>query len=810
MKSDWQSQEVVEAWSAANGSRAFPFGDEWRMALVNPVALEVARRMASELASISESPETVWDGHNSSEAVPLDLGLLIQREHSGANDSETLLNWHMSLIKEPDYRNCLDPLTVLDLGCGEGYLGRWLCKLGARYIGVDVSAGMVAEANQRAERKPRKQQSAKKTRQGRATCGELDRLQFSDLDLEGAMFAENRSRLDNLVESFGRPHLVVMNILLEHLEDPQPILNWIGERLSTYPRPTKLLLFTLNPDYFYESIKKPGTQKHKGEGVTRLRARIASANTEVAVFLRSTKRVEQLLRDNRLQLHQYAPLHFPFGFSPSCEERKVAGIAPFQVFLAGALPRAEEVEDVNTILKELASSGPCLLSSLTEIEARFLLRHGKDLDIVNFAPGETVFPQHNMGGDVVAVCQGSLELKDGGETLQEFGEGELVGDLETSIAGHAAYYIYSVKASRQGARLLRIPARIISELVSLQPSFGGSLFHGLRDRLVIANWVYNSRGRVAPSVNHGRDSASRFGEGIERVPIKKLRFKMKGSDADRIARILLGAAEAERQSAKRAPEGNMVLLSFEDLHRRTGLNLKSPWHLGHVLSLMTHLSIADGFPGSSLRSHRDVKPQYEKHWRDIVADATAAYLISFLDESTDAKHGMDTLSHVVQDYRLSAGAQWRSHKGWAKDIRDLKTEIDGRYRGKRQQAWQMAVHNWLQYLCRVNQFWYDQMPAFFYLQDSRMLRRLALDHEGELVSSFAARFRALQVPEDVEDKGYRNIGDLTQEIIAKQPGRVELYIEKVTEFFRADLHALSGSLNFSGHIHGYDVPEWED
>jgi SAM-dependent methyltransferase len=41
---------------------------------------------------------------------------------------------------------------VLDLACGEGYLGRYLARAGARaIIGVDLSAGLIKEATRRAD-----------------------------------------------------------------------------------------------------------------------------------------------------------------------------------------------------------------------------------------------------------------------------------------------------------------------------------------------------------------------------------------------------------------------------------------------------------------------------------------------------------------------------------------------------------------------------------------------------------------------------------------------------------------------------------
>lgn len=50
---------------------------------------------------------------------------------------------------------CVAGLRVLDLGCGEGYNTRKLADLGARLVGIDVSAAMVAAAQEQEAAEPR-------------------------------------------------------------------------------------------------------------------------------------------------------------------------------------------------------------------------------------------------------------------------------------------------------------------------------------------------------------------------------------------------------------------------------------------------------------------------------------------------------------------------------------------------------------------------------------------------------------------------------------------------------------------------------
>lgn len=64
--------------------------------------------------------------------------------------------------------------AIVDLGCGTGFLADWLAGRGARVIGVDHSARMLAEARRRAEHEIEYRQ------------GEFDALPLGDCEVDGA------------------------------------------------------------------------------------------------------------------------------------------------------------------------------------------------------------------------------------------------------------------------------------------------------------------------------------------------------------------------------------------------------------------------------------------------------------------------------------------------------------------------------------------------------------------------------------------------------------------------------------------------
>src|SRR5262245_51399642 len=104
MRAEWDERELVDPWAQAMGEH----GDYWRQALINPLVVSIAERVASG-----------GDPFEPSLFAPL---LQALRPGAAAGD--------------------LSGVGVLDLGCGEGCLGRLLCARGAEYVGLDSSAAL--------------------------------------------------------------------------------------------------------------------------------------------------------------------------------------------------------------------------------------------------------------------------------------------------------------------------------------------------------------------------------------------------------------------------------------------------------------------------------------------------------------------------------------------------------------------------------------------------------------------------------------------------------------------------------------------
>src|SRR5688572_11705084 len=104
MRAEWEDTQLVEPWAQAMGEH----GDYWRQVLINPLVLAVAERVAAGA-----------DPFVPSFFEPLLRALPSSQARAGG---------------APPMGTSLEGVAVLDLGCGEGCLGRLLCARGAEYV----------------------------------------------------------------------------------------------------------------------------------------------------------------------------------------------------------------------------------------------------------------------------------------------------------------------------------------------------------------------------------------------------------------------------------------------------------------------------------------------------------------------------------------------------------------------------------------------------------------------------------------------------------------------------------------------------
>jgi 2-polyprenyl-3-methyl-5-hydroxy-6-metoxy-1,4-benzoquinol methylase len=113
--------------------------------------------------------------------------------------------------------------TVLDAGCGEGYLARELASRGAAVIGVDVTHGLVSAATN----PPADHSAPASNAPVSYACASVDALPLGDAAVD----------------------LVVGNHLFSHLHDPAGAIREFGRVLRSGGR---LVILTLHPCFYVE------------------------------------------------------------------------------------------------------------------------------------------------------------------------------------------------------------------------------------------------------------------------------------------------------------------------------------------------------------------------------------------------------------------------------------------------------------------------------------------------------------------------------------------------------------------------------
>lgn len=594
-KEDWRDENIIDGWINANGSKAWPFGDNWRMALINPVVVHAAKM--------------VQEGFRPDHRESLYREIAVQREtyfRQRPTDYKTakaaLEKWHENpfgqkgLARHPgplaseNAADCVDALNrvrILDLGCGEAYRSRWLSRFGIQFLGIDGSPRLIGTAEARRKSTPLPTAARKFARQHI----------YKEFDLE-----EPEVNLESLCEGF-EPNLVTAITCFDHLSKPQFLIEKLSTFLGKFSNPVPLLVVTLNPRHYdrHLGVNPADTLNDEANEYfgTKGKAIIESARSveissprtgrphqipkhgdavyaphTVNVYYRSLRDWEQTFTDGNFHVLRVSPLQFSNYTILAALRGELADArvfyeaAPFHAWLlyskkAGRPVTAGELQTV--------TAAPGVFSHLNSNEAteiKKVLESGKDqLRVTEVSPSQRFLFPHNLGGDVCVVLRGSAHLTaSDGTQLQNFGAGDIIGELETEWIpngqGQAEpkeqtrkymirRYIYSVDAGPDGATLLLVPKDIFATIANVgdMASFAGGLFQTLRDKLLVNVWQFFGERMKSPEAQKEWDQKS------GKYPASK---GVKSERLQRIAKGIMSLASIEAYNASRDTDGNTI------------------------------------------------------------------------------------------------------------------------------------------------------------------------------------------------------------------------------------------------------------
>jgi 2-polyprenyl-3-methyl-5-hydroxy-6-metoxy-1,4-benzoquinol methylase len=490
MRSDWERDSVATAWSAAVGDR----GDIFQQLILKTWIAAVVR--ASSLAEREQVPKAFYDI----------LAATLSDCQSGSIErcldkmSAHLDDIVQSLGSEPKLR-------VLDLGGGEGFIGRWLAPILSRYTVIDVS-GKLIDLGRR--------------KWVAADVGvEWLRGDFDDRSLAGEAGAGFGGWLDGLP---GAPSdvspgrwsasdfdIVLCTNVVDHLERPENFLRSLAVWLGAAAKRPALVLTTLNPDFFVGA--RPRTYPSNAVAVQSVS--LGPAGQQVSVYPRSWLQAEHLLSAagfnicacETAPMSQYPPeVQKSFLELGRLEHAPAAG--PFILWLLTTARHGTPLTAPE--LKELSVRFPFLRPLRQDLEKAASKLAGA-VSRLHFGPDELIAYPSNPPHGIFIVEENAAQMEGRSGLRQIFGRGDAFGELETGEDIYVSRFLYPVRAGGNGCTVLRIEKHAFAYLLDHERvgTLGDAFYALLRDRVSTYSWVYHrstypekETRKITEGVNH--------------------------------------------------------------------------------------------------------------------------------------------------------------------------------------------------------------------------------------------------------------------------------------------------------------------
>lgn len=398
-----------------------------------------------------------------------------------------------------DLRDCL----VVDLGCGEGFMSRFLAGFGATCVGFDGSEHLISEAVNRAH-----------TVDGN--------LQFMHCDI-GEEHFDLQSSLAGIdskdwPEKFDRIVVLMLNVL-DHIKTPAHLLHQVAALTQPYQEKATVVASTLNPFFFTErgpfdrtgaqprSFKFPWVDESDDEqSQTPYYPRDWLAYETMFfqndldsgyVFNSDLEFAARLNDDNGIVEAEYPDFLPVNGKWPRAQ-------GPFVLWRLCPPPRRCSVEDdrladiLHIITQDGKFSGPTTDALANAVD---------DLQLIRYEPNTIVAAPGERCRGVCFVYKGSFNVKLGPANSQKLEVGHIYGDLECTTDPYSGRYLYEIECGDEVGKCLMIPAHLVESLIgepdgknsdaTRERSLGDLLFARMR-------WSFNTFTPTYHRSEHGR------------------------------------------------------------------------------------------------------------------------------------------------------------------------------------------------------------------------------------------------------------------------------------------------------------------
>lgn len=601
---DWRREQTSNRYSTAVGV----LGDVFQRAILKPY---IAAIISS--ARKSERPFRAPDKFYESLST---LGRVKQLNTEGIDDlgmelSEGDLRVLEQLETHASKRvSGIKKLKILDLGGGEGFIGRWLMQNCSTYILVDASPHLVKKGI-----KKLKDQPGFETREWETIFAVGD---FNDISAGTDLRVWLNERITDKEAFRNKPaeakttedfdFILCLNVI-DHLQDPSAFIGSISKSFPSENQKNNLIVSTLNPKFF--STKYSWFQQFNPQAKPE-RVALGPADDEVDVYQRIKLQYEEMFVSNGYRVVSCDPVHMSqlpdaiqIAFLQQGRLNHLPSSGPFLVWnLRPDTPaRPASTEEIMSVI-----DGNDLLSEMSDSLRQHLLSDLSEVSIRNYEAGEYICFESNLADGVHLVRSGEACVL--GPSPQSFGEGALYGELEAGDDTLVSRYLYPIVAGPSGCELVKISRKTFSRLLTEErdAALNAALYKTLRSRLSTFSWIYH---RGGASEHDTEETANGVEAGL----------------LSRIARILLLASTMEGGEIRRRGvryannDGFMILFHLDELasrgestfedqpivrdfNRRRNKKEEELTAENDALELLSSLGIIEAFDTSKLRTRK--------------------------------------------------------------------------------------------------------------------------------------------------------------------------------------------------------------
>lgn len=473
---NFQNENLAHAWAEISKDG----GDIYRQLIINPIIFGIVEDICCQNNySDDDSPL--------SDTLSRYYYNKISKNGKKLKEDKRFLHWPIpdaaTNIKSLDTKAILDKVNsnfgfhILDLGCGEGYRGRWLGKEKLSYTGVDYSQHLLDCAKKR----------AKET----IDCN----ADFQEVNIEECAI-NNPEHIDSLFKEHTR--LVLAITLLDHLSDKA--VTSLLKQLRTKSKQCYMLVAACNPSYYKSesAIFAENTPEVTHAMIGKIESlHSATHNNNVSFYARSASLYRKIFRDCNLTIiDEFTPLS-PNPFNTDKDNNYEKGTGPFNFWLLRLHGRIHEYRILDkSLIDSLGSHGS---SSLGGLILTKLLEHGvKTVECMTVDNEDTIIHMNNRGGNLYIILEGQASLsytiyQDAGKPKKvpqlPFGAGAVFGDLEVFGSDVLTHFRQSVVANERCVIII-VPEKDACELIfPNQDSISGEFLATLKRRLLSQIWL---------------------------------------------------------------------------------------------------------------------------------------------------------------------------------------------------------------------------------------------------------------------------------------------------------------------------------